>query len=63
MHINKVLAVYNASPVLLVVEAEEGTLLELSLKELQGAGHTLSDAVRKSLVEDYRLFHCQPAPR
>ena len=63
MKINKVLPVYNTSPVLLVVESEEGTLLELSLKELKGAGHTFSDAVWKSLVEDYRIFSCQHAPR
>lgn len=63
MHIEKILAVYNTSPVLLVVEAEGGAVLELSLKELQAAGSTLSDAVRKSLVEDYRIFYRQPAPR
>lgn len=45
MHIEKVLAVYNTSPVLLVVEAEGGAVLELSLQELQAAGSPLSDAV------------------
>jgi hypothetical protein len=63
MKINKVLAMYNTSPLLLVVESEEGQLLELSLKELKATGHTLSDAVWKSLVEDYRIFNCQHAPR
>lgn len=63
MHIEKILAVYNTSPVLLVVEAEGRAVLELSLQELQAASSPLSDAVRKSLVEDYRIFYCQPAPR
>lgn len=62
MQIEKVLAVYNTSPVFLVVEVEGGAVLELSLKEL-AAGYTLSDAVWKSLVEDYRILHWQPAPR
>lgn len=63
MKIEKVLAVYNLSPLLLVIESEEGKLFELSLKELKDAGHTFSDAAWKSLVEDYRIFNCQPAPR
>lgn len=63
MKIDKVLAVYNLAPLLLVVESEEGKLFELSLKELKGAGHTFSDAAWKSLVEDYRIFNCQPASR
>ena len=63
MKIEKVLAVYNMSPLLLVVESEEGKLFELSLKELKGAGYTFSDAAWKSLVEDYRIFNCQHAPR
>ena len=63
MKIDKVLAVYKMSPLLLVVESEEGKLFELSLKDLKAAGHTFSDAAWKSLVEDYRIFNCQPASR
>jgi hypothetical protein len=63
MTINKVLAVYSASPLLLVVESEKDKLLELSLKELKGAGHSLNDAVWKSLIQDYQMFNCQLAPR
>jgi hypothetical protein len=63
MIIDKVLAVYNMSPLLLVVESEEGKLFELSLKDLKTAGHIFSDAAWKSLVEDYRIFNSQPARR
>jgi hypothetical protein len=63
MKIDKVLAVYNMSPVILVVESEEGKLFELSLKDLKATGHIFSDTAWKSLVEDYRLFNCQHASR
>jgi hypothetical protein len=63
MIIDKVLAVYNISPLLLVVESDEGKLFELSLKDLKAAGHIFSDAAWKSLVEDYRIFNSQHAPR
>ncbi len=63
MKIDKVLAVYNTSPLLLVVESDEGELVELPLKDLKAAGHIFSDAAWKSLVEDYRIFNCQPASR
>jgi hypothetical protein len=63
MKIDKVLAVYKISPLLLVVESEEGKLFELSLKDLKVAGHVFSDAAWKSLVEDYRIFSCQHASR
>jgi hypothetical protein len=63
MKIDKVLAVYKTSPLLLVVESEEGKLCELPLKDLKAAGHIFSDAAWKSLVEDYRIFSCQPASR
>jgi hypothetical protein len=63
MRIDKVLAVYNTSPLLLVVESDEGKLSELSLKDLKAAGHIFSDAAWKSLVEDYRIFNCQHATR
>jgi hypothetical protein len=63
MRIDKVLAVYNTSPLLLVVESDEGKLSELSLRDLKTAGHIFSDAAWKSLVEDYRIFNSQHAPR
>jgi hypothetical protein len=63
MIIDKVLAVYNLLPLLLVVESDEGKLLELSLKDLKAAGHIFSDVAWKSLVEDYRIFNSQHAPR
>jgi hypothetical protein len=62
MTITKVLAVYKTSPIVLVVESTEGTVCELSLTDLHGAGHRLSDGAWTSLVEEYRLFTCQPAP-
>ena len=62
MTIEKVLAVYKTSPLVFVVESEEGTVLELSLTDLRGAGHRFSDDAWTSLVEDYRMFTCQPAP-
>jgi hypothetical protein len=63
MIIDKVLAVYNLSPLLLVVESDEGKLFELSLKDLKTAGYIFSDTAWKSLVEDYRIFNSQHAPR
>jgi hypothetical protein len=51
----KVLAVYCVSPLLLVVEAEEGAVVELSLKELQNGGHRLSDVACTDLLEEYQL--------
>jgi hypothetical protein len=60
MTIAKVLAVYKTSPMVFVVESAEGTVLELSLTDLHGAGRRLSDEACKSLIEDYQLFTCQP---
>jgi hypothetical protein len=60
MTIAKVLAVYKTVPIVLVVEAAEGTVCELSLADLHEAGHRLSDDACTSLIEDYRLFTCQP---
>jgi hypothetical protein len=62
MEIAKVLAMYRVSPLLLVVEAEDGTVVELSLKEIEEGGHRLSDVAWKDLVVTYQLFTCQ-APR
>ena len=63
MEITKVLAVYRLSPLLLVVEAEDGTVWELSLTELHDSGHRLSRVARKDLLEGYELFTCRPTPR
>jgi hypothetical protein len=63
MKIDKVLAVYKTSPLLLVVESEEGKLCELSIQDLKAEGHLFSDAAWKSLVEDYRVFNSQHASR
>jgi hypothetical protein len=41
------------------VEAEDGTVVELSLKELHDGGHRLSDVAWKGLSEDYQLFTCR----
>jgi hypothetical protein len=63
MDIAKVLAVYRVSPLLLVVEIEDGTVVELSLKELKDGGHRLSDVAWKDLLEGYQLFTCRAMPR
>jgi hypothetical protein len=62
MQIAKVLAVYRVSPLLLVVEAEDGTVTELSLQELQEGGYRLSAVAWKDLVEKYQLFTCRATP-
>ena len=62
MEITTGLAVYRLAPLLLVVEAEDGTVGELSLKELQDGGHRLSRLARKDLLEGYQLCTCRPAP-
>jgi hypothetical protein len=61
MTIAKVLAVYKTSPIVLVVESAEGTVLELSLSELHGAGHRFSDGAWTSLIDEYQMFTCQSA--
>ena len=63
MDIAKVLAVCRVSPLLLVVEIEDGTVVELSLKELKDGGHRLSDVAWKDLLEGYQLFTCRAMPR
>jgi hypothetical protein len=62
MIIAKVLAMYKTAPLVLVVESAEGTVLELSMTDLHGAGHRFSDGAWTSLVEEYQMFTCQPAP-
>jgi hypothetical protein len=63
MKIATVLAVYRVSPLLLVMEAEDGTVVELSLKELEDGGYRLSDFAWKDLLETYQLFTCQATRR
>jgi hypothetical protein len=63
MEIAKVLAVYRMSPLLLVVEANDGNVFELSLEELKAGGHRLSDIARKDLMNNYQLFTCRYTPR
>jgi hypothetical protein len=62
MTITNVLAVYRVSPLLLIVEVEDGTVVELSLKELHDGGYRLSDVAWTELLETYQLFTCH-APR
>jgi hypothetical protein len=63
MDIAKVLAVYRVLPLQLVVEAEDGMVVDLSLTELQEGGHRLSDVAWKNLLEDYQLLTCRATPR
>ena len=62
MKMAKVLAVYRVSPPVLVVEGEDGMVMDLSLTELKDGGHRLSDVARKDLLEDYQLFTCRATP-
>jgi hypothetical protein len=62
MNIAKVLAVYRVAPLLLVVEAEDGRVVELSLKDLQEGGHRLSGVAWTDLLEGYQLFTCRATP-
>jgi hypothetical protein len=62
MDIVKVLAVYRLSPLLLVVEAQDGTIAELSLTELNDSGYRVSRTARKDLLENYQLLTCRPTP-
>jgi hypothetical protein len=59
MTIAKVLAVYRVSPLLLVVEAEDGTVLERSLTELKAGGYRFSHRAWKDLLEGYQVFTCR----
>jgi hypothetical protein len=62
MTITNVLAVYRMSPLLLVMEAEDGTVRELSLQDIEEGRHRLSDVAWKDLLQKYQLFTSQ-APR
>ena len=63
MNIAQVLAVYRVSPLLLVVEVEDGTVVELSLKAIEDGAHRLSDVAWKDLLETYQLFTRQATRR
>jgi len=63
MNIAKVLAVYRVSPLLLVIEAEDGTVVELPFKAIEEGAHRLSDVAWKDLLETYQLFTCQATRR
>lgn len=56
MQMATVLAVYRVSPLLFVMEAEDGTVVELSLQDLEEGHHRLRDVVWKDLVQRYQLF-------
>jgi hypothetical protein len=59
MMIAKVLAVYRVSPLLLVAETDDGTVLERSLTELKAGGYRFSDRAWKELLEGYQVFTCR----
>ena len=63
MNIDKIIAVYNTSPLLIVFESEQDNLLELSFEELKSIDGSLCNMVWKQLVEDYQIFECQRTPR
>jgi hypothetical protein len=51
-----ILAVYRSCPVMIVVETEEGVLLELSLNELADVYELLPPALWQELVHHYHIF-------
>ena len=55
----KVLAVYHVSPPLLVVEAEDGTVLERSLTELTAGESRVSARAWKDLLDTYEVLTCR----
>jgi hypothetical protein len=59
MTMTKVLAVYRVSPPLLVVETEDGTVLERSLTELTAGGSRVSDRAWKDLLDTYEVLTCR----
>jgi hypothetical protein len=59
MTMTKVLAVYRVSPPLLVVETEDGTVLERSLTELTADGSRVSDRAWKDLLDTYEVLTCR----
>jgi len=56
MRLTKILAVYHTYPVMLVVEAEDGSVLELSLHELAEVYELLPPLLWQELVDRYQVF-------
>lgn len=56
MRLTKILAVYHTYPVMLVVEAEDGSILELSLHELAEVYELLPPLLWQELVDRYQVF-------
>jgi hypothetical protein len=56
MTLRKILAVYQTYPVMIVVEAEDGSLLELSLHELAEVYDLLPPLLWQALVDHYHVF-------
>jgi hypothetical protein len=54
------LAVYQTAPMVLVGESAAGTVCELSLADLHGAGHRWSDDACTSRIADEQLLTCPP---
>ncbi len=53
----QVLAVFKITPMVLIVESAEGTVYELSLADLHGAGHRFSADACTSFIGAYQLFY------
>lgn len=56
MTLRKILAVYHTYPVMIVVEAEDSLILELSLNELAEVYELLPPLLWQELVEHYHVF-------
>jgi hypothetical protein len=52
-----ILTVYRSCPMMIVIETEEGVLLELSLNELADVYELLPPALWQELVHHYHIFH------
>ena len=57
MLVTNILAVYRSYPVMVVAEADEGVLLELSLNELADVCELLPPVLWQELVQHYQTFH------
>ena len=56
MTLMKILAVYQTYPVMIVVEAEDGSIFELSLNELAEVYELLPPVLWQELVHHYHIF-------
>ena len=56
MVITSILAVYRTNPVMIVVETEDGDILEISLHELAEVYELLSPPLWQDLVVRYHVF-------